>query len=165
MKYDEVYTLMDDKDAIKLILQTGREPKDLFKGMLDKLEDIKAWNRCHTEYGMLLNVERNDYPNTGNYSVKITFDTGKQQKDGTTLKTGRFKFQNANSRLFEDLNNAVNSKCKFYVSYTCGTGDKEGDAFRQILDWQSFGPASGTVNAGAQVQQQGNPVNDNFQFN
>lgn len=171
MKYDEVRTMMDDKEAIKLVLQTGRDPKDMFKNIIDKIDEIKFWNRCHTEYGTLQNVERVDYEATGTYSVKVTYDTGKMQKDGSTFKTGRFKFQNNGSPLFENLNNAIGRRCKFYVSYACGVGDKEGDAFRQILDWQVFGNAPTNVpmnnmtnNMGAQPQQT-NPVNANFQFN
>lgn len=169
MKYDEVYTLMDDSEAIRLVSQSGRDAKDVLKNIIDKIDDIKSWNRCHIEYGVLQNVERTDY-DSGNYAIKVTFDTGKVQQDGSTLKTGRFKFQPSNSPLFTNLNNAVGKRCKFYVSYTRGTGNKEGEAYRQVLDWQAFGDAAPVMQGQMQPQQvQGqmpvNPANANFQFN
>lgn len=129
MQYSEVKPLLDDNKFVEICLITGKKPGEVAREILEIRKECEDWNRCHIEYGTLMDVTRTDY-DYGSYTIEVSYE-GRVNKRGGTTYTCKTGFISDNGKLFNDYKNFIGAKCRFYVGYV--ENKKDGSVFRALL--------------------------------
>lgn len=129
MQYSEVNTLLDENEFIKLCIMTGKTPEEITKEIINIRRDCEVWNRCHIEYGDLMDVRCNNHDHDS-YVVEV-FYNGRPNKRGSSSYNCKSAFIHDGGKILEKYKSMVGSRCKFYVGYVENKDD--GSVFRSLL--------------------------------
>lgn len=128
MQYTEVSPLLDDTEFMKICLSTGKSPEEVAKNALSIRKECEIWNRCHIEFGRLMEVNKTDYEHS--YIIGVTYE-GRKNVRGKTTYNCKTRFISDSGQTLAKYKDMIGSNCLFYVSYV--ENQEDGSVFRNLL--------------------------------
>lgn len=128
MQYTEVSPLLDDAEFMKICLLTGKSPEEVAKNALGIRKECELWNRCHIEFGRLMDVNKTDYDHS--YIIDVSYE-GRKNARGKTTYNCKTRFVNDDGQMFAKYKDMIGRNCLFYVSYV--ENQENCSVFRNLL--------------------------------